>query len=187
MPTKKKAEPRASLTENLGAQITRGRETAGRLYDDAKDKSYKLADTTNRLVQEHPLAAAAVAVAAGAAIAALFPRVRNASIAPLRDLTRKAIAAIDTEAVKEKAGEIAHDAKSAAQSAAHTAQAEGAVLREKAVRVLADASKAVAARIDAEALKSQALDAAAKAGELASDMLSKASKAASEAAKKTKP
>ena len=62
----------ASARTLIGKQATKANAALG----DAKDKSYKAVAKANELVQDNPLLATAAAVAAGAALAVLFPRGR---------------------------------------------------------------------------------------------------------------
>src|SRR3546814_2455470 len=51
--------------ESAGDLIQTGREKAGDAYADARDRSQRIAARANEIVQEHPIAAVAGAVAAG--------------------------------------------------------------------------------------------------------------------------
>lgn len=65
-------------TESATGLILTGRDKASEAYADVKDKSQRAATRANEIIQEHPIAAAAAAVAAGAVIAYLFPKSRSA-------------------------------------------------------------------------------------------------------------
>jgi ElaB/YqjD/DUF883 family membrane-anchored ribosome-binding protein len=67
-----KAKARASQA------IGQGREKAGQVVLNAKETSYRAADAANRLLNEHPIATAAAAAAAGALIGLMLPRARVA-------------------------------------------------------------------------------------------------------------
>lgn len=58
--------------------VQAGRDLAGEAYADARDKTQRAATRVNQVVQEHPVAAVAGAVIAGAVIAWAFPRSRAA-------------------------------------------------------------------------------------------------------------
>jgi ElaB/YqjD/DUF883 family membrane-anchored ribosome-binding protein len=54
--------------------IAATREKGEALIDDTREKSYRAAAETNRLFQEHPIAALAAAAAAGAIVSIFIPR-----------------------------------------------------------------------------------------------------------------
>ena len=64
--------------ENAAELIQTGRERAGGAYSDVRDRTQRVAARANEIVQEHPVAAVAGAVAAGAVVAWLFPKSRRA-------------------------------------------------------------------------------------------------------------
>lgn len=93
--------------------LSRSKEKASEVYGEARDKSYKVATRANELIQEHPIAATAAAVAAGAALAILFPKSRQlirsgtGSIAALgaraSELTTLAVEALENHAEQARA------------------------------------------------------------------------------------
>ncbi|WP_164847333.1 DUF883 family protein [Sphingobium algorifonticola] len=70
------AERLKTVRDSTADSLARSREKAAIVYNDARDKSYRAADRANTFVQEHPIAATAAAVAAGAMIALIFPKGR---------------------------------------------------------------------------------------------------------------
>src|SRR3546814_6177227 len=106
--------------ESAGDLIQTGREKAGDAYADARDRSQRIAARANEIVQEHPIAAVAGAVAAGAVIAWMFPRSR-AAMKALPALatsagTRVLEAALAAKAVAAENGESLRDKAGAAQN-----------------------------------------------------------------------
>jgi len=164
--------------ESAGDLIQAGRERAddvrdkaGAAYADARDRSQRMAARANEIVQEHPVAAVAGAVAAGALIAWMFPKSRKimkalpglASTAGVKVM--EAAAAVRTAAadsagnLKSTAGEALHNAGETAKETASAARnaAASADLGGKAWRLAEDAVALVAGKIDAigEALKAR--------------------------------
>jgi ElaB/YqjD/DUF883 family membrane-anchored ribosome-binding protein len=85
----KEAEPVTDALRNAGERARTGLEQAQRksrdviaatrekgeaLIEDTREKGYRAAAETNRLFQEHPIAAVAAAAAAGAVLAIFLPR-----------------------------------------------------------------------------------------------------------------
>lgn len=148
------------------------RDKVGAVYSDARDRSQRVATRANEIVQEHPIAAVAGAVAAGAVIAWMFPKGRAAikalpSLAVTAGgqiveaaLAARAAAAESAEHLKENAGDALHIARTKADdaisSSKDTASAADLVgrssrLAEEAIALLTDkldsASKALKARL----------------------------------------
>src|SRR3546814_71608 len=70
--------------ESAGDLIQTGREKAGDAYADARDRSQRIAARANEIVQEHPIAAVAGAVAAGAVIRSEERRVGRECVSTCR-------------------------------------------------------------------------------------------------------
>lgn len=66
------------MRESAGDLIQTGRDKAGEALTDARDRTSRVATRANEIVTEHPVAAVAGAVAAGALIAWMFPKSRKA-------------------------------------------------------------------------------------------------------------
>ncbi|MBB5986319.1 DUF883 family protein [Sphingobium lignivorans] len=58
-----------------GEVIAATREKGEAVIDDTREKTYRAAAETNRLFQEHPIAAVAAAAAAGAVLAIFIPKI----------------------------------------------------------------------------------------------------------------
>ena len=154
--------------ESAGDLIHSGRERAETAYSDARNRTQRVATRANEIVQEHPIAAVAGAVAAGALIAWMFPKSR-AALKALPGLattagTRvveaaRAAAAQGAETVKSGAAEALHNAQDKASQAAASARdaAASADIGGTAARVADDLVTLVAHKIDAasEALKAR--------------------------------
>ena len=154
--------------ESAGDLIHSGRERAETAYSDARNRTQRVATRANEIVQEHPIAAVAGAVAAGALIAWMFPKSR-AALKALPGLattagTRvveaaRAAAAQGAETVKSGAAEALHNAQDKASQAAASARdaAASADIGGTAARVADDLVSLVAHKIDAasEALKAR--------------------------------
>lgn len=147
------------------------RERASAVYADARDRSQRIAARANEIVQEHPVAAVAGAVAAGAVIAWMFPKSRRV-IQALPGLattagTRIAEAAIAARAaaadgasdIRSGAAEALHSAGESAKDAAANARqaALSADLGGKASRLADDVLHLIVRRMDAlgEAVKAR--------------------------------
>ncbi|MEJ7927664.1 hypothetical protein WG908_12970 [Sphingobium sp. AN641] len=144
-------------TESATGMILTGRDKASEAFTDVKDKSQRAATRANEIIQEHPIAAAAAAVAAGAVIAYLFPKSRAA----MRAMPGVA-SAIGTRAV-----EAALAARTLAEHGAETVKARAG----DAIDAARDG--AIAAKDSAVAVKDQAVssDIATMASRIADDML----------------
>ncbi|WP_336961154.1 hypothetical protein [Sphingobium aquiterrae] len=130
------------------------RKKAGAAYAGAKDKTFRAADAANRLINEHPLAATAAAVAAGAAIAMLFPKVRGAMKSAARnapDVASGALAraralgeaAAESELaanVRSRAGELTASARDIAADAASATKARAIEIAGLALERASDAA-----------------------------------------------
>lgn len=64
--------------ESAGEIIQSGRDHASEAYSDVRDKTQRAATRANEIMQEHPVAVVAGAIAAGALVAWLFPKSRSA-------------------------------------------------------------------------------------------------------------
>lgn len=157
--------------ESAGDLIQTSREKAGDAYADARDRSQRIAARANEIVQEHPIAAVAGAVAAGAVIAWMFPKSRAAmkalpglaSSAGAKVLeaahAARAVAAENAESLRSNAGEALHNAAEGTREAAASARdsVASADLGAKASRLADDVASLVAAKVDAlsEAVKAR--------------------------------
>lgn len=164
--------------ESAGELIQTGRDRAGEArdkasaaYADARDRSQRVAARANEIVQEHPVAAVAGAVAAGAIIAWMFPKSRAvvkalpglASTASARvveaALAAKTAATEGAETLKSGASEALHQAGEGAKTTAVVARkaAESADVGGKTSRLADNVVALVAGKIDAlgEALKAR--------------------------------
>ncbi|GAY21600.1 MULTISPECIES: DUF883 family protein [Sphingobium] len=157
--------------ESAGDLIQTSREKAGDAYADARDRSQRIAARANEIVQEHPIAAVAGAVAAGAVIAWMFPKSRAAmkALPGLASsagakvleaaLAARAVAAENAESLRSNAGEALHNAAEGTREAAASARdsVASADLGAKASRLADDVAALVAAKVDAlsEAVKAR--------------------------------
>lgn len=84
-----------------GTVLTSAREKGEAVIDDTKEKGYRAAAETGRLFQEHPVAAVAAAVAAGAVLAIFMPRLAIAGRAAqlAKSAAKAAIASETAQAV----------------------------------------------------------------------------------------
>ncbi len=76
------ARARARIVEarqKAGDVISATREKGEAVIEDTRDKTYRAAAETNRLFQEHPIAAVAAAAALGAAVGIFMPRLAIAT------------------------------------------------------------------------------------------------------------
>lgn len=155
--------------ENAAELIQTGRERAGGAYSDVRDRTQRVAARANEIVQEHPVAAVAGAVAAGAVVAWLFPKSRRAMKAlPAIAMTAgsrvveaamaaSAAAAQGAENIKAGATDALHNAQDSAAKTAASARdaAASADITGTASRMADDLVSLVASKIDtvSEALK----------------------------------
>ena len=153
--------------ESASDLIKSGRHRAG----DARDRSQRVAARANEIVQEHPVAVVAGAVAAGALVAWMFPKSRAAmkalpGLATTAGakvleaaLAARTAAAESAETLKSTAGDVLHSASESAKDAAATAQqaAASADLGAKASRLADDVATLIAGKVDAlsEAVKAR--------------------------------
>lgn len=142
-----------------------GRERAG----EVREKTQRAAARANEIVQEHPIAAIAGAVAAGAVIAWMFPKTRTAlkalpglAATAGASVVEAALAARTTavrsaEAAKSSAGDALHHARDGASNAAASARDASAEIGGAASRITDDLVSMVTSKIDAasEALKAR--------------------------------
>ncbi len=157
--------------ENAAELIQTGRERAGDAYSDVRDRTQRVAARANEIVQEHPVAAVAGAVAAGAVVAWLFPKSRRAmkalpAIAVTAGsrvveaaLAASAAAAQGAENIKAGATDALHHAQDSATKTAASARdaAASADITGTASRMADDLVSLVASKIDtvSEALKAR--------------------------------
>lgn len=157
--------------ENAAELIQTGRERAGGAYSDVRDRTQRVAARANEIVQEHPVAAVAGAVAAGALVAWLFPKSRRAMKAlPAIAMTAgsrvveaamaaSAAAAQGAENIKAGATDALHNAQDSAAKTAASARdaAASADIAGTASRMADDLVSLVASKIDtvSEALKAR--------------------------------
>lgn len=131
--------------ESAGDLIQSSRDKANEAYSDARDRTQRVAARANEIVQEHPVAAVAGAVAAGALIAWMFPKSRAAlkalpglaTTAGARALeaviAARAAAAEGAETIKAGAEDALHVARDTASSAAASARDAAASARDTAL------------------------------------------------------
>lgn len=117
------------VREGAGDLIQTGKDKAGEALTDARDRTSRVATRANEIVTEHPVAAVAGAVAAGALIAWMFPRSRKAmralpgvatafgARAVNAALAARALAGDSAEVVARKTGEAVEVAKDSASGA----------------------------------------------------------------------
>ena len=157
--------------DNAAEMIQTGRDRAGDAYSDVRDKTQRVAARANEIVQEHPVAAIAGAVAAGAIVAWMFPKSRRAmkalpGIAATAGsrvveaaLAASAAAAQGAENIKSSASEALHSAQDSASKTAASARdaAVSADISGTASRVADDFVALVTNKIDAvsDALKAR--------------------------------
>lgn len=147
--------------------IQTGREKASDAYGDVRDRTQRVATRANEIVQEHPIAAVAGAVAVGAVVAWMFPKSRRvmkalpslASTAGAKlveaAIAARAVAADGAETVKSGASNALNAAGDAAGSAKDSVAS--AHLPEKASKIADEVTTLVAAKVDAlsDAIKSR--------------------------------
>ncbi|MEJ7935648.1 hypothetical protein WG907_15465 [Sphingobium sp. AN558] len=157
--------------ESAGEFIQSGRDHASEAYSGARDKTQRAATRANEILQEHPVAAVAGAIAAGALIAWLFPKSRSAirslpgfaSAASTRvieaALAARAAAGESAESIKATATETLQHVRDSAGSKAASVRdtATSADLTGKASRIADELVSIVSDRIDAigEAVKAR--------------------------------
>jgi ElaB/YqjD/DUF883 family membrane-anchored ribosome-binding protein len=67
------------VRQKIGTALAVARDKSNEIIADTREKSFRAANETNRLFQEHPIAAVAAAAAAGAVIAIFMPKLVIAS------------------------------------------------------------------------------------------------------------
>lgn len=164
------------IAENAGDRIKGGtdkaRESAGELrerasdaYTGARDTTQRAATRANEILQEHPIAAVAGAVAAGALVAWLFPKSRAAM---------KALPGLATTA-GARVVEAALAARAAAGEGAEAlrANAGGAIetVRDSATHAATSARNGAAKAASSALDSAQAADLGGKASKLADDVI----------------
>ena len=157
--------------DNAVDLIQTGRDRAGDAYSDVRDRTQRAAARANEIVQEHPIAAVAGAIAAGAVIAWLFPKSRTAmkalpglaatagSRVVEAAIAARAAAAEGAETIRSSAADALHHAQESASKTAASAReaATSADITGTASRVADDLVSLVANKIDSisEALKAR--------------------------------
>ena len=112
------ARARRTASDVISATVEKGEA----VIDDTREKSYRAAAETNRLFQEHPIAAVAAAAAAGAVIGIFLPRLALAGRASR--LAGQAIkAAVTSEVAQAAFSTLGTAQKAALQSGAGKAAA----------------------------------------------------------------
>jgi ElaB/YqjD/DUF883 family membrane-anchored ribosome-binding protein len=151
--------------------IQTSRDRAGDAYSDVRDRTQRVAARANEIVQEHPIAAVAGAVAAGAVVAWLSPKSRAAmkalpglaatagSRVVEAALAARAAAAEGAETIRSNATDALHHVQESASKTAASARetAASADITGTASRVADDLVSLVASKIDSvsEALKAR--------------------------------
>ena len=151
--------------------IQSGRERAVDAYTDVRDRTQRVAARANEIVQEHPIAAVAGAVAVGAVVAWMFPKSRRvmkalpalAATAGSRvveaALAARDAAADSAETIRSSAGDALHHAQESASKTVASARdaAASADVMGSASRLTDDLVSLVAGKIDSvsEALKAR--------------------------------
>ena len=152
-------ETTAKAREGAGELVQTGRDKAGMAYGDARDKTQRAASRANQIVQDHPVAAVAGAIAVGAVVAWMFPKSRAmmkalpglavtaGSRVAEAALAARAAAAEGAETVKTNAAHALHSAGDAASHARDNLAS--ADLSAKASKLADDVTSLVAHRIEA--------------------------------------
>lgn len=169
--TDKLRDTTGKARDNAADLIQTGRDRAGDAYSDVRDRTQRVAARANEIVQEHPVAAVAGAVAAGAIVAWMFPKSRTvmkalpglAVTAGSRvveaALAASAAAAQGAENIKSSATDALHSAQDSASKTAASARdaAASADISGTASRVADDFVALVTSKIDAvsDALKAR--------------------------------
>lgn len=167
--------------ERLGESAYEAGSSAGEKLEKAKEQASEAASRANRVITEHPLAAAAAAVAIGATLAYMFPRTRRTSRASTSRLLTAA------SAVGQKAKQVLADHAKAppVQEGGHLLEKIGDAAR-KAPTNMAEAARSgvESARSGLENARSFAAETARKAEleEKAGRLLDAASEVASKLA-----
>lgn len=153
--------------ESASELVQTSRDKASGAYGDVRDRTQRAATRANEIVQEHPIAAVAGAVAVGAVVAWMFPKSRRvmkalpglatsfgAKVAEAA-IAAKAAAADGAETVKSSAGQALHSAGDAAASAKDSVI--GADIPARASKLADEVANIVVAKVDAigEAIKAR--------------------------------
>lgn len=99
----------AATKEKGEAVISTAREKGEAVIDDTREKSMRAAAETNRLFQEHPIAAVAAAAAAGAIVGIFLPRLAITS--RVGKIAGNAIKAAATSEASQRLWSSVRDAK----------------------------------------------------------------------------
>lgn len=117
----KQARKTASGVLNATTDVIAATKEKGEaVIDDTREKTYRAAAETNRLFQEHPIAAVAAAAAAGAVLSIFLPRVAIAAKAG-QVAGRALKAAIASEAAQAVVAGLRDSQRNAVRSAASNA------------------------------------------------------------------
>jgi ElaB/YqjD/DUF883 family membrane-anchored ribosome-binding protein len=152
-------ESSSKARESAGELIQTGKDKAGMAYGDARDKTQRAASRANQIVQDHPIAAVAGAVAVGAVVAWMFPKSRRVMKA-LPGLAATAGSKVVEAAIAARAAAAdgADTVKQGASSALHAAGDAAANARDRVVdadiparatKLADDVAALIAARVDA--------------------------------------
>lgn len=114
-------QARRKATDVLAATRDKGEA----MIDDTREKSYRAAAETNRLFNEHPIAAVAAAAAAGAIFGIFMPRIGIATTAAR--MARRAVkAAVATEAAQLLVSSVGQAGRTSLPAPAPAAQTRAA-------------------------------------------------------------
>lgn len=169
--TEKLRDTTGKARESAVDLIQTSRERAGDAYSDARERTQRIATRANEIVQEHPVAAIAGAVAAGAVVAWMFPKSRTVmkalpglAVTAGNRVMEAALATRDAAAhgaenIKSTASEALHSAQAGASNTAASAReaVSSADITGTASRMADDLVSLVASKIDtvSEALKAR--------------------------------
>jgi ElaB/YqjD/DUF883 family membrane-anchored ribosome-binding protein len=162
--------------ESAGELIQTGKDKASEAYGDARDRSQRVAARANEIIQEHPVAAVAGAVAAGAVIAWMFPKSRKvmkalpglAATAGARVLEAAATA---RTAASENSESLRHNAGEALASARDNAGEVLSKARETASHALSSAKESASDTATAARDAAASADLGGKASKLADELV----------------
>ena len=170
--------------ERLGESAREAGASASEKMEKAKEQASKAAGQTNRILTEHPLAAAAAAVAIGATLAYMFPLTRRTSRAATSRLLTAA-SAVGQKARQALADQAKATPSQPVQESGHLLEKIGDAAR-KAPTNMAEAARSgmESARSGLESARSFAAETARKAelDEKAGKLLDAASEVASKLA-----
>ncbi|MCW2338376.1 ElaB/YqjD/DUF883 family membrane-anchored ribosome-binding protein [Sphingobium sp. B2D3A] len=135
-PKTKKGRPTAStldqVKDKVGSTLATVRERGEDVVADTREKAYRAANETNRMFQEHPIAAVAAAAAAGAVIAIFLPKLAIGSAADKAG--RAAQRAVRNSGVRQAAQTMFANLAKTEKAALQTAAVEAARLIGKRIK-----------------------------------------------------